>query len=61
VGPQSSLRETCFYPVHKEMPRAEEVATALLQLAKNPDLFDKWAAQSGQAFKADGQVFARTQ
>jgi len=53
-------QETCFYPVHKEMPRAEEIATALLQLANNPDLFDKWAAQSGQAFKADGQVFSRT-
>src|SRR5215470_9548340 len=60
ADPPSSHRETCFYPVHKEMPRAEEVATALLQLASNPDLFDKWAAQSGQAFKADGQVFSRT-
>jgi len=59
--PPSSHQETCFYPMHKEMPRAEEIATALLQLANNPALFDKWAAQSGQAFKADGQVFARTQ
>jgi hypothetical protein len=50
--------QTCFYPVHKRLPKAEEIATALLQLANNPALFDKWAAQMGVAFKADGQVFA---
>ena len=60
ADPKSRCQETCFYPVHKEMPRAEEIATALLQLASNPDLFDKWAAQNGQAFKADGHVFAHT-
>ena len=51
--------KTCFYPVHKDMPKTEEIATALLQLANNPALFDKWAVQSGLAFKADGQVFTR--
>jgi hypothetical protein len=51
--------ETCFYPVHTGMPKMEEIATALLQLANNPALFDKWAVQNGLAFKADGQVFTR--
>jgi hypothetical protein len=58
---QSPREETCFYPVNREMPRAEEVATALLQLANDPALFEKWANQRGLAFKADGQVFTRTQ
>jgi len=53
--------ETCFYPVHKGMPKAEEIATALLQLANNPALFEKWAVQKGEAFKADGQLFSRSQ
>jgi len=43
--------------VHISMPKAEEIATALLQLTNNPALFDKWAVQNGLAFKADGQVF----
>jgi hypothetical protein len=51
--------ETCFYPVHTGMPKMEEIATALLQLANNSALFDKWAVQNGLAFKADGQVFTR--
>jgi hypothetical protein len=59
--PKSAYEETCFYPVHKGMPKAEEIATALLQLTNNPALFDKWAIQNGLAFKADGQVFTRAQ
>jgi hypothetical protein len=59
--PKSAYEETCFYPVHKGMPKAEEIATALLQLTNNPALFDKWAVQNGLAFKADGQVFTRAQ
>jgi hypothetical protein len=51
--------ETCFYPAHKEMPKAEQIGTALLQLKNNPALFDGWAAQNGLALKADGQVFTR--
>ena len=43
------------------MPRAEQVATVLLQLATNPSLFEKWAAQEGQKIKPDGQVFARVE
>jgi hypothetical protein len=61
ADPKCGYEETCFYPVHKGMPKAEEIATALLQLANNPALFDKWAVQNGLAFKADGQVFSRAQ
>jgi hypothetical protein len=43
------------------MPKAEEIATALLQLTNNPALFDKWAVQNGLALKPDGQVFTRAQ
>jgi hypothetical protein len=60
TDPGCTLEETCFYPVHKGMPKAEEIATVLLQLTNNPGLFDSWAAQSG-AFKADGQPFRPTQ
>jgi hypothetical protein len=60
TDPNCALEETCFYPVHKGMPKAEEIATALLLLTNNPGLFDKWAAQSG-AFRADGQAFRPTQ
>ena len=58
ADPRSAYEETCFYPVHDGMPKAEEIATALLQLANNPALFDKWAVRNGLAFKADGQVFS---
>ena len=60
TDPECALEETCFYPVHKGMPKAEEIATALLQLASNPALFDSWAAQNG-AFRADGQAFRPAQ
>jgi hypothetical protein len=56
TDPECTFEETCFYPLHKGMPKAEEIATVLLQLKNNPALFDKWAAQSG-AFRADGQAF----
>jgi hypothetical protein len=39
------------------MPKAEQIATALLQLKNNPALFDGWAAQKSIALKADGRVF----
>ncbi len=57
--PQCPYEETCFYSPNKGMPKAEEIATALLQLKNNPALFDKWATRNGLAFKADGQVFGR--
>ena len=60
ADPDCALEETCFYPVHKGMPKAEEIATALLLLTNNPGLFDKCATQSG-AFRADGQAFRPAQ
>ena len=61
TDPRCTHEQTCFYPAHKEMPKAEQIATALLQLANNPALFDRWAVQNGVAFKADGQVFTSAQ
>jgi hypothetical protein len=56
---ESVDEETCFYPALQGMPKAERLATALLQLKNNRALFDRWAAQNDMAFKADGQVFTR--
>ena len=61
TDPECAYEETCFYPVHKGMPKAEEIATALLQLTNNPALFDKWAVKNGLPLKADGQVFTHAQ
>jgi len=58
---ECGYNETCFYSVHKGVPREEEIATVLLVLKNNPGLFDKWVFRNGLAFKADGQVFARAQ
>jgi len=56
-NPKGAYEETCFYSAEKSMPKAEQIATALLLLKNNPALFDRWAAQNG-AFKADGQAFS---
>lgn len=61
TDPKCRYEVTCFYSAHKEMPKAEQIATALLQLRNNPALFDRWAQQCRLAFKADGQVFTRAQ
>ena len=61
ADPNCACEETCFYPVHKGMPKAEEIATALLQLANNPMLYDKWAVKNGLPLKADGEVFTGAQ
>jgi hypothetical protein len=61
TDPKCAYEETCFYPAHKEMPKAEQIATALLQLRNNPALFDRWAVERKLAFKADGQAFTREQ
>src|SRR5215831_12607053 len=50
--------ETCFGPAFQSMPKAERIATALLQLHNNPGLFEKWAKKD-RAFKANGQPFRR--
>jgi len=60
TDPKCTYEIICFYSAHKEMPKAEQIATALLQLRNNPALFDRWR-QCGIAFKADGQVFTRAQ
>ena len=60
TDPKCAYEETCFYSADRDMPKAEQIATALLQLKNNPALFDRWAAQSG-AFKADGQAFSPAQ
>jgi hypothetical protein len=57
--PDCPYRETCFFLPNRDMPKAEQVAAALLQLANNPSLFEKWAVQDGLKIKADGQVFTR--
>jgi hypothetical protein len=49
TDPKCTYEETCFYAAHDEMPIAEQIATALLQLRNNPALFDRWAHQCGLA------------
>jgi hypothetical protein len=52
---------TCFsVPADWDMPRAELVASALLQLKNNPGLFEQWREMQGYTFKADGQMFSGT-
>lgn len=60
ANPNCTYEETCYYSVHKEIPKAEQVAAALLQLKNNPALFDRWAAQT-RAVKAEGQAFSPAQ
>ena len=57
TDPQCAYEETCFYSADESIPKAEQIATALLLLKNNPALFGRWAVQNGVAFKADGQVF----
>jgi hypothetical protein len=52
--------ETCFYLPYTRVRIAEQIATALLGLANNPALFDRWSGQIG-AVKPDGEAFARRQ
>jgi len=52
---------TCFSVVaYPDIPRAELIASALLQLKNNPRLFEKWRERQGDAFKANGQIFGDT-
>src|SRR5215472_8278696 len=51
-------KSTCFsVATDSNMPSAELVASALLQLKNNPKLFRKWRKQPGCAFKANGKIF----
>jgi len=54
TDPKCIYRETCYYSAHKKVPKAEQTASVLLLLKNNPALFDKWVAQRGLMFKADG-------
>jgi hypothetical protein len=56
--PKCEYEETCFCLPYTRVPKAEQIATALLALANNPALFDRWAAQI-EAVKPDGEAFAR--
>jgi hypothetical protein len=52
------IKSTCFsVATDPDMPSAEVVASALLQLKNNPRLFKKWRKQQGSAFKANGKTF----
>src|SRR6266850_109514 len=49
---------TCFsVAADSDMPGAEAVASALLQLKNNPRLFEKWRELHGYTFKANGKMF----
>ena len=51
-------KSTCFSVAgDPDMPSAEVVASALLQLKNNPRLFKKWRKRQGSAFKANGKMF----
>jgi len=54
-------KSTCFsVAADPDMPSAEVVASALLQLKNNPRLFKKWRKQPGSTFKANGKMFRGT-
>ena len=56
VSPRSE--STCFsVAADPEMPSAEVVASALLQLKNNARLFEKWRGWPAHAFKANGKMF----
>ena len=54
----SRRKSTCFsVATDPDTPRAEIVASALLQLKNNPRLFEKWRKQPAYLFKANGKTF----
>jgi hypothetical protein len=56
ISPRSE--STCFsVAADPEMPSAEVVASALLQLKNNARLFEKWRELQGYTFKANGRMF----
>ena len=51
-------KSTCFsVAANPDLPSAEVIASALLQLKNNPRLFKKWRKQPGSIFKANGKMF----
>ncbi len=56
ISPRSE--STCFsVAADPDMPGAEAVASALLQLKNNHRLFEKWRELHGYTFKANGKMF----
>jgi hypothetical protein len=50
-------KSTCFSLIGDlDTPRAEIVASVLLQLKNNPKLFKKWRKRPGCPFKANGKL-----
>jgi|SRR5215467_294233 len=50
---------TCFsVATDPDMPSAEAIASALLQLKNNARLFEKWKERPAHAFKANGKMFS---
>src|SRR5258707_12705133 len=58
ISPRSE--STCFSVAELDMPSAEVVASALLQLKNNARLFEKWRDWPAHAFKANGKMFRDT-
>src|SRR6266853_2026511 len=56
ISPRSE--STCFsVAADPDMPRAEVLASALLQLKNNARLFEKWREWPAHTFKANGKMF----
>ena len=54
-------KSTCFsVAADPDIPSAEVVASALLQLKNNARLFEKWRELQGYTFKANGKMFRGT-
>jgi len=59
ISPRSE--STCFsVAADLDMPSAEVVASALLQLKNNASLFEKWRDWPAHSFKANGKMFRDT-
>jgi hypothetical protein len=59
ISPRSE--STCFsVAADLDMPSAEVVASALLQLKNNARLFEKWRDWPAHSFKANGKLFRDT-
>ena len=59
ISPRSE--STCFsVAADLDMPSAEVLASALLQLKSNARLFEKWRDRPAHSFKADGKMFRDT-
>jgi hypothetical protein len=59
ISPRSE--STCFsVAADPDMPSAEVVASALLQLKNNARLFEKWREWPAHTFKANGTMFRYT-